>query len=740
MQNPNNESNREKRKAELNERIENNHRTEYFTVQGSPRHIEPDGSLWELRIACHPTKANMEKVADVIGTYLPELYEHVNFKIYLLNNIENNDIAKPTVKWDPLFAPRMDRDQRGKEVCIYMHFDMKQGAYERAPAEWKSMLLNVWKALQDADIQGLGYTTASGDKPITTSFGLVTPFSTASNRPWLGEDGIANPKAIIDEARELLLKNPDIEKKYVNRDKKNQGIMGGLYNKDDSPIYRDPRNIDPSFENGKIPAILPIHDPLGFKNPMAGVVITLQDLLEYGIDIPSFIKMQHRRIYDTQQHIDRFEVKLVDLGRKVVRNALRSMATDNGLDGLDSMLKELSTEATITDIKKSAERIKTILRRYPQPSAEMTLEMDPDISTLIELIDDVANDSADFDLAEIQTISARKLKELPALTKAIENKFHKYISIDEGYELIHIAKISFGIEDLIKANPAAMQELFIKWLHYKNEQKLLFSLKETFPEELHELYEAIEKLNPSEPSQALLQKQLLTMAHHLTGKLAAENQNEEINDQLSALEENSFGDSIFLDTSITSKTKLLVDNNNEKINHRNNFSTDGDYYDLPTQIKMVSCSANSMVSFIMNRGNSDEDKTIKIKQFEQSVHTLPIFDKKEWTMSKKLLATVAVAAVGVVIGAVGGAIIEATVLGIMTIPAGGIGALPGALSGLVHGSATGWAWGLALAAAVGLDAGLATSFGLFAPPKKNIIDDIADSASAVKTLPCFVGS
>jgi len=116
------------------------------------RTIEDAGNSYiEIRFPILPTPENLAKAYDAV---LPILGAKVrNWKML---NIHAQD-AETT--WNPEYG-RMPFDQRGKELCIYVSWEMKNGRpikSELAPQEYRSLLLDLLDAMIKAGVQGIGY-------------------------------------------------------------------------------------------------------------------------------------------------------------------------------------------------------------------------------------------------------------------------------------------------------------------------------------------------------------------------------------------------------------------------------------------------------------------------------------------------------------------------------------------------------------------------------------------------------
>lgn len=169
------------------------------------------GRAWQIRIAILPEAANLQRGAEILAPIL--IAAQVEFKCLVLNNSEQS------VSWDGTAAcldTDSDRDQRGKEVCIYLRYDNTRKTYEKNVSEWKNLLLQCWQTLYNAKVT-MGYVPAgAGDKAIEFKGGL-TPFSYSAFKPYGETHGILrqpnhNPLGYPDPLRNLHFDYTDLEK------------------------------------------------------------------------------------------------------------------------------------------------------------------------------------------------------------------------------------------------------------------------------------------------------------------------------------------------------------------------------------------------------------------------------------------------------------------------------------------------------------------------------------------------
>lgn len=191
---------------------------------------------WEFRIAVLPHKDNLNMAAQALASVFsrPE-NAGIDFKCLFWNRE-----AYAPEEWDGTLGFGSDRDQRGKEICVYMAYNPQTDTYQRTPAQWKELMLSCWKALLDAGVQGIGYAACpTGDKSVTAEIGLTTPFTYTAWKP------------------------------YTNR----HGILHQDY-----------------------------YNPLNHKNPLQDVIFTLNDLARSGIPLSHLRAMEQERLQYLRQH------------------------------------------------------------------------------------------------------------------------------------------------------------------------------------------------------------------------------------------------------------------------------------------------------------------------------------------------------------------------------------------------------------------------------------------------------
>lgn len=270
----------------------------WFSVPGgiADTIVDQTNSLpsWQFRISIKPTRKNALKAVKALATI--EQFQtrfHPEFKVFLPD--DNNNLST----WDPTFNGG-DRDQRGKEICVYMEYLLSkekpkyyEGQAYPNPVYLKKLMLSIWKALQDEGVE-LAYSSPSrGEKEVPCGQEFITPFTYSSNKPY----------------------------------KKRHGI---LHQHDD-------------------------YNPEQYQDPLESVSISLEDLQEYGIHPLGVVKSAQRLIY----HLQHYQLKksetdkeLQELIHSAGKNAENSDKNFNDYQEVVQVLNKLITEQSIVGLGK----------------------------------------------------------------------------------------------------------------------------------------------------------------------------------------------------------------------------------------------------------------------------------------------------------------------------------------------------------------------------------------------------
>jgi predicted transcriptional regulator len=188
---------------------------------------DPEGRDWQFRIAVLPTPDNLQKARAVLDNFVSTepLYQQ---KDSLYPRIKIIGPKHNPSQWNPTLSsltsePVADRDQRGKEICVYMSVHKSQ--YMLSPSEYKTLILKLWKALEDAGVE-LSYVTPAHDEfELPCEAEILTPICYSAYKPYSLREGVrngillansANPKDFPDPLTGIEITVSDL-RKYKTR-------------------------------------------------------------------------------------------------------------------------------------------------------------------------------------------------------------------------------------------------------------------------------------------------------------------------------------------------------------------------------------------------------------------------------------------------------------------------------------------------------------------------------------------
>lgn len=131
--------------------------------------------FWELHMAIFPSRENALKAAQALRRLLRLKHpQDDGIRIYI--TAEQSDL----LNFDGTIRSA-DRDERGKEICVHMDYHDDRYHSQRY---LKTLMLDMWKAMQDAGVQMAWLPPPAGERPIEVSDGSATPFSYSSFKPY----------------------------------------------------------------------------------------------------------------------------------------------------------------------------------------------------------------------------------------------------------------------------------------------------------------------------------------------------------------------------------------------------------------------------------------------------------------------------------------------------------------------------------------------------------------------------
>lgn len=201
--------------------------SDWFSVQGNVADsiVDQTNSLpcWQFRISIKPNRKNALKALKALATIKQfQTNFHPEFKVFLPD--DNDNLST----WDPSLHGG-DRDQRGKEICVYMEYCLSknkpeyyEGQAYPNPAYLKILMLSIWKALQDEGVE-LAYSSPSrGEKEVHCEQEFITPFTYSSNKPYKKRHGILhqhddyNPERYQDPLESVSISLKDLQEYRIH--------------------------------------------------------------------------------------------------------------------------------------------------------------------------------------------------------------------------------------------------------------------------------------------------------------------------------------------------------------------------------------------------------------------------------------------------------------------------------------------------------------------------------------------
>ncbi|BCA95603.1 hypothetical protein TUM19329_19640 [Legionella antarctica] len=141
------------------------------------------GQTWQFRVAILPTKTNLESALNALNGL--SVFNGPNHPTAKIIQIETNDLTQ----WDGTLADAADRDQRGKELCVYLPYNSVTNKFLFDQAYIKNLMLDIWKALQDAGVEISYITPNQGEEEIKSDPTVLTPFCYSSFKPYSAPEG-----------------------------------------------------------------------------------------------------------------------------------------------------------------------------------------------------------------------------------------------------------------------------------------------------------------------------------------------------------------------------------------------------------------------------------------------------------------------------------------------------------------------------------------------------------------------
>ncbi len=173
-----------------------------------------EGQTWQFRVAILPIKTNLENALNALNELA--IFKGQNHPTAKLIQIETTDLTT----WDGMLADVSDRDQRGKELCVYLPYDSATQKFLFDQTYDKNLMLDIWKALQDAGVEISYITPKQDEKELSSDPTVLTPFCYSSFKPYSAPEGILhsdnyNPKRHPDPLEWLHFSEADLKRKGI---------------------------------------------------------------------------------------------------------------------------------------------------------------------------------------------------------------------------------------------------------------------------------------------------------------------------------------------------------------------------------------------------------------------------------------------------------------------------------------------------------------------------------------------
>lgn len=371
---------------------------------------------WEFRIAVYPSRENMIKAAKALEkVFSQEKMRGIVFKCLSLSKMEDAS----SKAWDgtqALFGEPSDRDQRGKEICVYMRYDCRTNQYQRTPAQWKDLMLRLWRALLDEKVEGIGYIFPhQSEKKIDTEPTIYTPFMYSGFKSSLRKHGFL------------------FETKY---------------------------------------------NPNQTEDPLKGITITKKDLVEHKIPLSHVREISRTRLAYLKDHLQKTTKILSNDINKLTEKLKHETITDNLNDELKHVENLLLNKIKLTEEQKNVlnNKMSDIISRTPR-SDDANLSCIP-VTQLQSYVAQILEGKVVKEEEVKKSISELKheiLENRDARVREIIRDFQEHPEAIQDFKLEEKQ-----LTRLIDRYPAEMQLIFRKVIHLHREkiatEKLYYEL------------------------------------------------------------------------------------------------------------------------------------------------------------------------------------------------------------------------------------------------------------------------
>ncbi len=374
---------------------------------------------WQFRIAIDPEPSNIQKAAEVLAEIFHKNNRDLQFKVFIPPaNPKNSESV-----WDGTqkSSGDTDRDQRGKEVCVYMRYDERTRKYEMTPEDWKELMLESWAKLQKAGVK-MGYLMPPyGDRAVPASEGLSAPFSYTAFKPYNQRNGI-------------------------------------LFEK----------NFNPKL----------------FSDPLEGIEFTPSDLKRHGIKFSAYQDQQRKLLSKQREHVANTEVRILNDLKKInihsseLSDVLRLL--DHRSQFSFNFQEYHGKDGNLSIIKGLEEKFNILAKLYPMESGA-SLNENPQISLMQRTLEnlkllieqDKFGHQQRDDFVEKFKLFRKYFDE--NYEKSIEEILKDYRSNSPVMLFLEKNGLRNNLEQLVRTDPQKMQILFRQLIHLEREKQSFFN-------------------------------------------------------------------------------------------------------------------------------------------------------------------------------------------------------------------------------------------------------------------------
>ncbi len=176
---------------------------------------------WEFRVSIFPSRKNVRKAAHALETLYESRPDFPSLKLY---TPKEGELKDQDGWWGPYNVSLTDKNQLGKECCVYIDKD-RNGKTALSKEEYIELMVAIWAALDKADVD-LGYvvTPVAEKAVICDELGVMSPICYSSAKPWRRKHGTMvetsfNPEGHEDPLKDVVIPVSMLKKAGVTLDR-----------------------------------------------------------------------------------------------------------------------------------------------------------------------------------------------------------------------------------------------------------------------------------------------------------------------------------------------------------------------------------------------------------------------------------------------------------------------------------------------------------------------------------------